>query len=151
MKFDTKNIVTEVTELIKMNDADILNDSALFIKFVRIFKLLFEIDILSCGSCQKDKKFLTEFKNKGMERAKLYDLQHNRTCKPAWNGIKQCIETGVRVFFIHADKVTDTLAIDLLKKGILKESDFEIFPENYIKSTTEIEIIVPKKPKKLKK
>jgi hypothetical protein len=103
-----------------------------------------------CGLCLRN--YYTELKKNGMELAKIYEEVKNRTCKPAWNGLKYIPSTARHW---NNELITDKDAMYLLEKGFVKENEFEILPSEWGKPIPEEKVIeafeqrhLPKKSKK---
>lgn len=111
--------------------------SSLILSLLSIYSKLYlnGADTGYCGACHRD--FYNQLKNNGMELAKKYEEAKNRTCKPAWNGIKYISATAR---FWNSDLVTDKEAAMLLEKGFQNTSDFTILPAGFGKVLTEKEI-----------
>ena len=73
-------------------------------------------------------------------KAQLQEEINNRTCKPAFKGLKYLPKPACK--HVNDEYLTDKEAVKWLKIGLLKESDFEVLPEAYDK---------PKKKKKTTK
>jgi hypothetical protein len=76
-----------------------------------------------CESCQR--KYHEEIVKTGIMTNELYEAVKTRTCKPRRGGI---VYHSLLNDHINFDLLTDARAIELLKKGILKENDFEVMP-----------------------
>lgn len=97
----------------------------------------------TCGRCHRD--YYITLKKNGMELAKKYEEAKNRTCKPAWTGLKYIPATAR-----HWDDnlLTDKEAEYLLEKHFLKESDFEVLPSSEIKDEVLPSLEIKKNKKK---
>ena len=76
-----------------------------------------------CESCQR--KYHEEIVKTGIMTNELYEAVKIRTCKPKRGGI---VYHSLLNDHINFDLLTDIRAIELINKGILKESDFETMP-----------------------
>lgn len=107
------------------------------------------LDLLDCysklylnggnpGGCtQCHRTYYNELKKDGMERALNYEEIKNRTCKPAWNGLKYISATARH----WNDKlITDKDAVYLLENKHVTEKDFEILPKEWGKPIPEEKI-----------
>lgn len=90
----------------------------------------------TCGKCHRD--FYYQLKQNGMDLAQKYDEAKNRTCKPAWTGLKYIPATARHW---NDELITDKDAVYLLDKGYCKKEDFEILPEGYGKPIPEEKVI----------
>ena len=81
-----------------------------------------------CGKCHR--QYYEQLKLDGMKKAELYEKAKNRTCKPAWKGLKYINKLAKH---FNNELLTDEQAVDLLNKGHLKESDFFVLPNGYKK------------------
>ena len=79
-----------------------------------------------CESSQR--KYYELLKTKGMSKAEILDKVEKRTCKPSWVGRKY---SPIAMANIFPEYLHDENAIEYLKSGALKESDFEVLPESY--------------------
>lgn len=62
-------------------------------------------------------------------KADIVEKAKNRTCKPAWSGLKYVPSFG----HINSELVYDEQAVRCLNEKHLRESDFEVLPEGYNK------------------
>lgn len=60
--------------------------------------------------------------------AKNYEKAKERTCKPAWKGLKYLPQEAKH---FNSELLTDEQAVTLLQRGHLKETDFIKLPEGY--------------------
>lgn len=63
-----------------------------------------------------------------MKKAVSADEAKNRTCVPAWKGLKFIFK---RARHYNNALITDEQAVELLNEGLLSESDFKKLPEGY--------------------
>lgn len=82
----------------------------------------------ACEKCQRG--YYEQLKKDGMERAALTEKIKNRTCVPGWVGRRYV--TRIAEFLIP-EFMHDEKAIEMLKIGALKESDFKVLPLGYQK------------------
>ena len=137
-------MVENVKEVINATFEEV-NSSSLVLKLLDAYSKLFAngAQLGGCSLCLRD--YYNQLKQKGLEMAEKYEQVQVRTCKPAWNGL-WLINAAARHY--NSEWITDEEAIDLLNRGIVKESDFEVLPENY-KPAVE-EPAVEKKQRKVK-
>ena len=69
-----------------------------------------------------------------MEKAQLLEDIKNRTCVPAWQGLKYYPATGEH---LSDEWITDEQAKKYLSLGLLKESDFVTLPKKEVNETSE--------------
>jgi len=77
-----------------------------------------------CGECQK--KYYYQLKKDGMKKAEHAEKAKNRTCQPAWNGLKFIPQLAKH---FNSALITDDEAIKLLNEGHLQESNFVKLPD----------------------
>ena len=87
-----------------------------------------------CGKCHK--QYYEQLKLDGMKKAELYEKAKNRTCKPAWRGLKYINKLAKH---FNNELLTDDQAVDMLNKGHLKEADFFVLPKGYNKPEKKVQ------------
>ena len=101
----------------------------------------------SCESCMSTYYYL--ICTQGEQKAMEYEKIKVRTLTPAWVDIK-----FIRGAFYDSNTITDELAVDALKNGYLKESDFIKLPDTYklpVEETEQPQENIVKKGRKPKK
>lgn len=111
-----------LSDIALRGESEILTDKELLLGAIRLYSNYFA-NGEQVRTCEKFvKTYIIELKRLAM-------LQKERTCKPIFKGTIY-VTTG---YFKHfsAETITDAEAIDLLKKGIMKEAQFEVLPKGY--------------------
>mgnify|MGYP001172527085 CR=1 FL=1 len=113
----------------------------------------------SCAGSMR--KYYAELTKTGVQKAMELNQTKERTCKPAWKGLKYIIvkenDYAAKGMHVSSEHITDEQAKKYLRIGALVESDFEILPENVkLKSVGDevkesIKQIAPKKPRQPRK
>lgn len=89
----------------------------------------------NCGTCEKSlREYYNEIERTGLTMAENYDNIKNRKCKPSWTGNKY-VPKAAKHF--NSERLTDSEAIDLIRRGILLTSDFAILPDGIEVEKTE--------------
>lgn len=96
-----------------------------------------------CEASQRN--YYQLLKTKGMAKAEILEKVSKRTCKPAWVGRKY---SPIAMANLFPEYLHDENAIEYLKTGALKESDFEVLPEGY---ELKIQFTAKEKPAKKKR
>lgn len=127
----------QVSEVINKSFEEV-SASSLILTLLNCYSKLYlnGADPGTCGKCHQD--FYIQLKKNGMELAKLYEEAKNRTCKPAWSGLKYIPATARHW---NDELITDKDAVYLLDNGFCKASDFETLPEGYGKPIPEEKVI----------
>jgi hypothetical protein len=91
----------------------------------------------TCTNSQRN--YYQQLLKNGIEMAKKFEQAKNRTCKPAWKGLKYIPATARHW---NSEFLSDDEASMLLKKGFVKESDFEVLPDDNQYSEAELNCII---------
>lgn len=112
--------------------------SSLSLKLLKVYSTLYlnGRQPRLCAGCQRD--YYIQLSKNGLLKAKQMENIKDRTCKPAWKGLKYIPPTGRH----WNDKlITDAEANKLLRAGHLKEEDFHKLPDNYKSKEVEEEVM----------
>jgi len=114
--------MTELSRIANANESEILKDAGLFLTTIRLYSQYFNNgqQVRTCEKYVKD--YIIKLKE-------IHSIMENRTCVPTFNG-NLFVSTGYHKNFTKLT-ITDAEAIDLLKRGILKVSDFAVLPSGY--------------------
>jgi hypothetical protein len=104
---------------------EVVNSTSLVLKLLNSYSKLYLNGAQpgGCSLCIRD--YYNKLLRTGMDLALKYEEAKNRTCKPAWNGLKYIPSTARHW---NSELITDSDAKYLLSESHLKESDFEILP-----------------------
>lgn len=116
-------IIDKVNRIIKEGFDSIQKTDPLLI--IEVWSKLFN-NGEQCRMCiASQKKYYSDILTKGIKMAEEFKEIEKRTCVPTFKGLKYVAGKG----HFLADTITDEDAIEMLEKGILKESDFKVLPE----------------------
>lgn len=116
-------------DIIVNTDFDTIKSTDLVLTLIRLYSKLFlnsnQIDS-TCVLCLE--KYHNEIKSNGYSRLEKMQTTELKTNKCKLSGLKY-----IAVLHVHYDLqlMNDREATNLLKIGYLKESDFEVLPENW--------------------
>ena len=123
-------MLSEVKEILTNDVEVVIKSPQLSLSLLRCYSVLY-IQGKSPRVCARSQRnYYRQLQKDGIMKAELAEKVKNRTCVPAWNGLKY-----IRKACAHFSDATihDEQAIDAIKKGYLLESDFEVLPEGYKK------------------
>lgn len=122
-------------ELLKYDIKEIVG-SPLVLELLDVYSKLF-LNGSQPSYCEKClTKYYYQLKQYGMEQQERIQKIKDRTCIPAWNGLKY-IPAVARHF--NSDLITDEEATDCLIDGKLRESHFKKLPDIYLELKKEPE------------
>ncbi len=138
-------MLSGLQELLKKDFGEIISspDSLKLLKYYSILYLNGG-QPKTCEASQRE--YYTQLQLTGIMKAEQYEEINKRTCKPKWVGLKFIPSQG-RHF--SNEFITDIQATQLLEKGVLKESDFEVLPNLYLEEK-EIEKQIIEEEKEIK-
>jgi hypothetical protein len=131
-------MIDDVKEILSKSVEDVIN-SALSSKLLKCYSQLYKNGNLVHGCKSSQRNYYHQLTKNGIEMAEKYESSKLRTCKPAWNGLKYLPPMAKHY---NSKLITDEQAKDLLQKGFLKETDFEILPGNDNLSDEELDLII---------
>ncbi len=119
-------MVDKVKAILDRDISVVLKSGDLSLSLLKCYSILY----LGGGqprTCEKQqRKYYSQLQKDGIMKAELQKEIDNRTCKPIFKGLKYLPMPYCK--HISAATLTDKDAVDLLKKKILKESDFAKLP-----------------------
>jgi hypothetical protein len=123
-------MITEVRTILSNEVGVVLKSPDLLLMLLRVYSALYLNGEAprACEKCQRG--YYEQLRIDGIMKAELQEKIIARTCVPAWAG--RMYSTKVFEFLIPA-LMYDEKAIELLKCGALKESDFKVLPVGYQK------------------
>lgn len=121
-------MVAEVVKLLNSDIQEIITSPELSLSLLRCYSVMY-INGASPRACEASQRmYFDKLKVDGMARAELMEKVKVRTCQPAWVGLKY---SPIVMRHILPELLYDEIAIDYLKSGALKESDFDVLPDGY--------------------
>lgn len=124
---DVKNILsTDVEEVIS---------TSMSLNLLRCYSVIYLNGAQPKTCAKSQRQYYNQLKINGLEMAQKKEETTERTCVPAWKGIKyvgQVKKEGKIVFahgHINPDTLTDKEAKRLLDLGVLKKTDFKVLPK----------------------
>lgn len=121
-------MVDEVEILIKTDINSIISDAKLSLSLIRCYSILY-VGGKAVGWCEKSqRKYYEQLIKDGIMKAKLLEEVKNRTCVPAFTGLRFICGANLH---IRPEYLSDKLAIEYLEKRYLKKEDFTVLPKEY--------------------
>lgn len=119
-----------------MNIEEIIKTPQYSILLLKTYSILFLRGARPDFCARKMRMYFNKIKKLDM-KPELIEKIKTRTCKPNWKGNKYSpkIHSHINPGFIY-----DELAINYLKKGVLKESDFSKLPDGYKTKTKKAKV-----------
>lgn len=127
-------------ELSERSFSEIKQDERLLLSFLKLYSICYLNGVAPnwCEKCQQE--YFIQFKHDHRLNIINTKINHymevqNRTCKPAWNGLKYIRQTAQH----WNDKtLTDSEAIYLLENNFILENQFIVLPEEWINRNKQI-------------
>lgn len=123
-------MIEQVRTILNNEVGVVLKSPDLLLMLLRVYSALYLNGDAprACEKCQRG--YYGQLQKDGIMKAELQEKINVRTCVPAWAG--RMYSTKVFEFLIPA-LMYDEKAIELLKCGALRESDFKVLPAGYQK------------------
>jgi len=130
-------LVDEVKEILSKDVEDVIA-SSLSLSLLKVYSILYLYGKQPnwCEKCLTD--YYNKLKKDGMERAKKLDEKIVKIKKGAIKGLTYYPDLRKH---ISGENITDSDAKFLLKKGWLKETDFEVLPLGYTEKKIEPKVV----------
>jgi hypothetical protein len=136
-------MIEQVRTILSNEVGVVLKSPDLLLMLLRVYSALYLNGEAprACEKCQRG--YYEQLRIDGIMKAELQEKINARTCVPAWAG--RMYSTKVFEFLIPS-LMHDEKAIELLKLGALKESDFKVLPAGYQKKINFVDSEAEKKP-----